>query len=65
MNYSVAYEMSVVFLICSIAHFDVQGRDHDKMMEKVLCIYRQENLKLNKDKSLFRSISIPFFGEKI
>ena len=48
-----------------IAGFDEQGRDHDAMLDKVLRIYRQENMKLNKDKCLFRCIRIPFFGEII
>ena len=35
------------------------------MLEKVLQIYRQLNLKVNKNKCLFRCASIPFFGKMI
>ena len=35
------------------------------MLDKVLQIWRQGNLKLNKDKCLFRCNNIPFFGEVI
>ena len=43
-----------------IVGFDKYARDHDDVLEKVLQIYRQLNLKLNKDKSLFRYTSILF-----
>ena len=43
-----------------IAGFDEEGSDHDKMLKKVLQICRQSNLKLNKDKCLFRFMGIPF-----
>ena len=46
-----------------IAGFDHMGRDYDATLNKVLRICRQANLKLNKDKCLFWSIGIPFFGE--
>ena len=55
--------------ICSIADdilipcFDEQGRDDAVMLDKVLRICRT-NLKLNRDKCLFRCTSIAFFGEK-
>ena len=37
-----------------IAAFDVDGRDHDVSLQQVLQRCRQDNLKLNKEKSLFR-----------
>ena len=46
-----------------LAGFDEQDRDHDKMMEMVLQTCRQSYLKLNKDRCLFRCISIPFFSK--
>ena len=48
-----------------IAYFDAQGRNHSEMLDKILRVCRQENLKCNKDKCLFRCTSIPFFGEVI
>ena len=48
-----------------IAGFDQWGENYDKILEKVLWECRQENLKLYKDKCLFRCTSIPFFGEII
>ena len=48
-----------------IAGFDEYSRSHNEMLEKVLQICRQVNLKLNKDICLFRCTSIPFFGEII
>ena len=48
-----------------IAGFYEQGKDHSDTLEKVLWICRQANLKLNKDKCLFRCTSIPFFCEVI
>ena len=44
-----------------IAQFDELGTDHDAILDKVLRIYRQANLKLNRDKYLFRCTSIPFW----
>ena len=41
--------------------YEDNGRDHDKMMQKVLQRFREVNLKLNKDKCHFRCTSIPFF----
>ena len=43
-----------------IAGFDELGRDHDATLGNVLRIIRLANLKLNRDKSLFRCTSIPF-----
>ena len=37
-----------------IAGFDAYGRDYDIRVEQVLCRCRQANLKLKKEKSLFR-----------
>ena len=48
-----------------IAGFIDQGKDTNTKLDKVLKIYRQANLKPNKDKCLFRWTSIPFFGEVI
>ena len=48
-----------------IAGFNDMCRDHDAILNKVLRIYRQANLKLNKDKCLLLCTSIPFFGEVI
>ena len=44
-----------------IAGFDKEGKDHDDIWDNVLQVYRQANLKLNKDKHIFRCISIPLF----
>ena len=35
-----------------IAALDEQGKDHDETLEKVLQVYRQANLNLNKNKCL-------------
>ena len=42
-----------------ITGFDELGRDHNMTLDNVLRISRQANLKLNKDKCLFRCTSIP------
>ena len=44
-----------------IAGFDKHARDHNATLDRVLSICRQENLRHNKDKGLFRCTSIPFF----
>ena len=57
--------MSTLFYITDdilIVGFDEWTKDHDETLEKVLEICVQANLKLNKDKCLFRCISIPFLG---
>ena len=46
-----------------IVGYDDLGRDHDATHDEVLRICRQANLKPNKDKCLFRCISISFFSE--
>ena len=46
-----------------VAGFDELGRDHNMVLDKVLRKCRQENLKLNKSKFLFRCTSIPFLGK--
>ena len=46
-----------------VAGFDELSRDHDAALYKVLRICGQANWKLNKDKCLFRCISIPFLGK--
>ena len=48
-----------------IAGLDELGRDHDATLDEVLRIYRQADLKFNKDKCLFRCSSISFFDEVI
>ena len=48
-----------------IAGFNVQGKNHNEPLDRVLQICRQANLKLNKDKHLFRCTSIPFFDKII
>ena len=65
MNYLVTCEMYLVLLMTFFAGFDEWGKDHNEMSEKVLCLCRQANVKLNKDKCLFRCTSIPFFNEII
>ena len=49
----------------AIIVFDEQGKNHDKTLEKVLQVCIQGNLKLTKDKCLFRCTSNPFFGKVI
>ena len=41
-----------------IAGFDKQGKDHNTMLDKVFRIWRQVNLKLNKDKGCNLNISL-------
>ena len=48
-----------------IAGFDKQEKDHNATLDKVLTICRQANMKLNKDKCLFRCTSIPISGKII
>ena len=48
-----------------IAGFNEQDNDHDETLGKVLRVCRQANVKLNKDKCLFRYTSIPFIDEII
>ena len=48
-----------------IAGFDADIRDYDVSLEQELQRFRQANLKLNKEKCLFRQIFIPFFGKVI
>ena len=45
--------------------FGIPDRDHDIMQWRVLLIFQEGNLKLNKDKFHFRCSSFPFFGEII
>ena len=45
-----------------IAGFNEQGKNHDETFEKVLWVWRQENLNLNKEKYVFRCTSILFFA---
>ena len=48
-----------------ITGFDELGRDYNATLDKVLRICREANMKLNKDKCIFRYTSIPFFGDVI
>ena len=48
-----------------IAVFSDLGRDHNAILDVVLRICREANLKLNKDKCHFRCTSIPFFEDII
>ena len=48
-----------------IAGFNEQSKDHDEILENVLKVCSQANLKLNKDKCLFRCTNIPFLYEII
>ena len=45
--------------------YNENGADHDTAVHKVLQIFEEVNLKLNKEKCHFRCTSIPFFGEVI
>ena len=44
-----------------VVGYDVDGKDHNNSLVRVLQICRQENLKLNKDKCHFRCTSVPFW----
>ena len=46
-----------------IASFSECGKNHNKTSQKVLQVCRQVNLKLNKDKCIFRCTRIPLFCE--
>ena len=48
-----------------IRGFDADGRDHEEKLVLVLHRNREANLKLNKDKCLFRWTCIHVFGEVI
>ena len=48
-----------------VVGYDVDGRDHDDMLRKLLLICRDVNLKLNKGKCHFRCSSVPLFGKII
>ena len=43
-----------------VVGYEDNGRDCDKMVQKVLQRWREVNLKLNKDKYHFRCTSVPF-----
>ena len=60
-----AFQVSCIADDILIAGFDKHGRDHNTIMEEILWICKQSNLKLNKGKYLYRCTSIPFFGEII
>ena len=47
-----------------VVGYEADGKDHDETFCRVLQIFRQVNLKLNKNiKCHFRCTSVPFFGE--
>ena len=48
-----------------VVGFDIYGKDHDDTLQKILQIYRQVNLILNKGKCIFRCTSVPFVTEVI
>ena len=48
-----------------VVGYDVDGKEQDDTLERVLHICRQVNLKLNKGKCHVRCTSVPFFGEVI
>ena len=48
-----------------IAGIDEWGMDHDETLEKILQVCRLANLKLTKDKCLFRCVSMPFWQDNI
>ena len=48
-----------------IEGFGEQGKGHDETVDKVLQVCRQANLKLHKDKCLFKCTRIPFFSDVI
>ena len=48
-----------------IAEFVADARDHDVRLKQMLWRWRQANLKLNKEKCLFRQTCRPFFGKII
>ena len=48
-----------------IAGFSDLGRDHDIILDMILRLCKEANLRLNSDKCLFRCPSIPFFWEII
>ena len=55
-------ELPNVFSIADdilVAGYEAYGKDPDKMVQQ---IFRQLNLKLNKDKCHFRCTSVPFLG---
>ena len=45
-----------------IVGYDIDGKDHDEMLQQALQICRQVILKINKDICCFRCTSVPFFG---
>ena len=45
--------------------YDVDGTDHDNILQRVLQLCRQVNLKVNNDKYHFRFTSVPVFSEVI
>ena len=48
-----------ILVVC----YDRNGKDHDDILQRVLQVRRQVNLKLNKDKCHFRCMQVSFFGE--
>ena len=48
-----------------VVGYDIDGKEHDDVLWRVLQICREVNLKLNKNKCHFTCTSDPFFGEII
>ena len=48
-----------------VVGYDIDGKDHNQVLQQVLQICRYLNLKINKDKCHLRCMSVPFFGEVI
>ena len=62
MNWLKGYPMYLALLIgILIAGFDDLDRNNDVILDKVLRICREVNLRLSKDKCNFRYTGIPFF----
>ena len=57
--------MFLVLLMTFYCRFWCERKRYDAKLDKIISTCRQANLKLNKDKCLFRCTSIPFFGEII
>ena len=48
-----------------VVGYEADGKDHDKILRRVVKMCKQVNLKLNKDKCHFRCTSVQLFGEII
>ena len=43
-----------------VVGYEADGKDHDETLKRVLHMFRQVNLRLNKDCCHFRCTSVPF-----